>query len=83
MKWRLLLDDLRHEAERLGHAQSILKVAEAAHAESTLRQLYPFASSAIRRRRHGRVDGPLLSVLASARRRRRSGKALVGRRPGS
>jgi hypothetical protein len=44
MKWRLLLEDLRQEADRLELAQRTLKLAEAAYAEPKLRQLYPFTS---------------------------------------
>ncbi|MFJ9679875.1 DUF6193 family natural product biosynthesis protein [Streptomyces sp. NPDC101194] len=42
VQWRLLLEDLRQEADRLDLARRTLALAEAASAEPKLRQLYPF-----------------------------------------
>ncbi|MDT0475977.1 DUF6193 family natural product biosynthesis protein [Streptomyces sp. DSM 41014] len=44
VKWRLLLEDLRQESERLELARRTLKVAELAHAEPQLRRLLPLTS---------------------------------------
>ncbi|MGW1787723.1 DUF6193 family natural product biosynthesis protein [Streptomyces tubercidicus] len=44
VKWRLLLDGLRLESDRLELAHRMLKVAELAHAAPQLRQLFPFTS---------------------------------------
>jgi hypothetical protein len=43
-QWRLLLEDLRQEARRLGLARQTLALAETASAEPKLRRLYPFTS---------------------------------------
>ncbi|MGW4077851.1 DUF6193 family natural product biosynthesis protein [Streptomyces asiaticus] len=44
VQWRILLEDLRQEADRLDLARQTLALAEAASAEPKLRQLYPFTS---------------------------------------
>lgn len=44
VQWRLLLEDLRQEADRLDLARQTLELAEAASAEPKLRQLYPLTS---------------------------------------
>ncbi|MFZ3494862.1 DUF6193 family natural product biosynthesis protein [Streptomyces sp. 5.8] len=44
VKWRLLLEGLREEADSWDIAHQTLKVAELAHAEPKLRQLLPFTS---------------------------------------
>ncbi|MFF5715163.1 DUF6193 family natural product biosynthesis protein [Streptomyces sp. NPDC012756] len=44
VKWRLLLEGLRQDSDRLELAHRTLKVAELAHAEPQLRQLLPFTS---------------------------------------
>ncbi|MCZ2528185.1 DUF6193 family natural product biosynthesis protein [Streptomyces sp. HB2AG] len=44
VRWRILLEDLRQEADRRDLARQTLALAEAASAEPKLRQLYPFTS---------------------------------------
>lgn len=44
VQWRLLLADLRQEADRLALARQTLTLAEAAYTEPKLRQLYPLTS---------------------------------------
>lgn len=44
VQWRLLLEGVRQDADRLDLARQTLALAEAASAEPKLRQLYPFTS---------------------------------------
>ncbi|MFC8176237.1 DUF6193 family natural product biosynthesis protein [Streptomyces sp. NPDC057325] len=44
VQWRLLLEGLRQDADRLGLARQTLALAEVASAEPRLRQLYPLTS---------------------------------------
>lgn len=44
LTWRLLVERLRQDSDRLGFAPRMLKVAELAHAEPRLRRLLPFTS---------------------------------------